>query len=199
MQSKFRTVSKLEKRANTAITIEVIEQLKEGCHLAYEEVYVQWRKPIYTLLYSLIGNAQDAEDIAQDTFTTLWENREKIVPDKGVRAMLYVIARNSAMQLFRDKRVRQDYVDNSYYSDIDLNTSYDIIVHKETELLAEVILSRMSPQQQQIYKMSTERGMSAEEISKALDIKRETVYQQLSRARSEMSKLLGILALFIIS
>lgn len=197
MQSKFDFISILEKKVRREVTVEEIEQLKSGCHIAYGKVYLQWRKPIYNFLYTLIGNASDAEDITQETFTALWVNREKLIPEKGVRAILYAIARNSAMQLFRDRRVRQNYMDSSSVSDIDLNTSYDILVRKETELLIEVLLSRMPPQQQEIFKMSSREGMSAEDISQKLGIKRETVYQQLSRAKGQITKLLGLLSIFI--
>ena len=62
-------------------------------------------KPIYNFSYRLLGNAHDAQDCAQETFVKAWRNLKKYRHGKNFRTWLFAIARNTAIDLLRKKKI----------------------------------------------------------------------------------------------
>lgn len=168
---------------DSIITSEVLRRLREGDHESYKKVYLHWRKPIYKFLFNLTGNEEDADDITQEIFTVLWNYRNRIDPEKNIRSFLFLVARRIAYKSNRANQIRKRYADSAWMEGIDHLTSHDIIVEKEMELLQQALLQHMPPQQRKIFEMSHNEGLAPEEIAERLGIKRESVYNQLSRAR----------------
>lgn len=182
---------------NGCIPPHVLQALRDGDHDAFRQVYVRWRKPIYNLLYKLTGSTTEADDITQDVFVNLWEIRTKIDPGKNIRTYLYLVARQSAIKHFQKQKARSNYATYTRFDDIDMNTSYDIIVAKEIELLKELALSRMPKQRQHIYNLYYNEGLTNDEIASQLQITKESVYNQLSIARRDLREILA-LVLFLL-
>ncbi len=180
------------------ISPDILASLRGGSHDAYEAVFLQWRKPVYLLLLKLTGSRTDAEDITHDVFLKLWENRHKIDPSKDIRALLYLIARHSAINHFNRKKTRDKYRRFSLPDDVDYENSYDIVVAKETELLKEFALGRMSEQRRCIYRMHVEENLDAAQIAERLGVSRDTVYNQISAARKEIRELITVFMLLFV-
>lgn len=182
---------KSDARQNT-ITPEDLELLKEGDHRIYDKVYLQWRKPIYNLLHKLTLSEAEALDITQDVFVNLWENRGNIDPAKDIKYYLYLVARQSAIKYFRRQKARVNYFSRSVWDEIDPNSSEDIVIAKEVELLREITLGRMPKQRRRIYELSLKDGMKNDQIAKELNISKETVANQLAMARRDLREVLGL-------
>lgn len=177
------------------ITTEVLYRLREGDHESYKKVYLHWRKPIYKFVFNLTGSAEEADDITQEIFTVLWNYKSKIDPEKNIRSFLYLVARRMIYKSNRANQIREKYTDSVWMSEKDDLTSYDIVVEKEAELLKQALLQRMPPQQRKIFEMNHHEGLSPEEIADRLGIKRESVYNQLSKARKEIRDAILLLLL----
>jgi RNA polymerase sigma-70 factor (ECF subfamily) len=180
------------------ISSDILKALRDGSQEAYKTVYLQWRKPIYLLLLKLTGSDVDAEDITQDVFIKLWESREKVDPERDIRSLLYLIARRSAINYFDRKKTRDKFSRNCMFDEIDYENSYDIVVAKETELLKELALSRMSEQRSRIYRMNVEENLNAEEIAAKLGVSHGTVYNQISAAKKDLRELISLFMLLFI-
>lgn len=179
------------------ITPKVLRRLREGDHESYRKVYLHWRKPIYKFVLNLIGDEEEADDITQEIFTVLWNYRQRIDPDRNIRAFLFLVARRAAYKSNRANQVRKRYANSVWREEIDHYTSHDIVVEKEMELLQKALLRRMPVGQRKIFEMNHNEGLSAEEIAERLGIKRESVYNQLSKARKTMRDTLLFLLLLI--
>src|SRR3989344_6691140 len=83
---------------------ELIADYFEGDEKALEELFGRYFKRIYAFLYRYAGNAQDAEDIAQETFLKAWRNLKKFDVNKSFKTWLFTIAKNSAIDFLKKKR-----------------------------------------------------------------------------------------------
>ena len=72
------------------------------------------------------------------------------------------------------------------------NETDDTIHLKELELLVTMVVEKMPPQRQKIYKMSRESGINNEEIARELSINKRTVENHLSQALTDIRKALFI-------
>ena len=75
----------------------------------FVHVFNECRPKVLKRCYRMLGNAHDAEDMAQDAFRTLWEQRDSIPTDRPLVAHLLGIARHKCLDLLR-KRARIDFV-----------------------------------------------------------------------------------------
>lgn len=182
-------------REDSPLLPDDLEALRKGDHRAYDKIYLRWRKPLFGFLYALMRSKDDAEDITQDVFINIWENRQKIDPSKNIKYYLYLIAKQSALKYFRKKKVHDGYVAYQKNNEFESFGSEEIVIAKELELLKDLALSRMPVYRRNIYKLNYEDGLSNEQIAQKLDISKETVYSQLSLARKQLKEIITMTVL----
>jgi len=78
--NKDRESTERTSRENGPVTVELLEALRDGDHEAYKTVYLHYRGPIENFLYKLLRSREEAEEIAQHVFMTLWERRAELDP-----------------------------------------------------------------------------------------------------------------------
>ncbi len=86
---------------NGEIPVEQLEAVRRGDHQAYKAVYMYYRGPIQHFLYGLLRSREEAEEISQHVFLVLWEKRGSLDVSKNIRTLLYTIARNAVMNLYK--------------------------------------------------------------------------------------------------
>lgn len=69
---------------------------------------------LYRLAYRLVGDVQDAEDVVQETFRSVWKSRERYEPGRGDRAWLTSILRRRAADRWRRSDVREQTVGDDF-------------------------------------------------------------------------------------
>lgn len=168
------------------ITSDVLIGLRNGDHESYKKVYLHWRRPIYKFVNNLTGSDMEADDLTQDIFATLWRYREKVDPEKNIHSLLFYMARRMVSNSRRSQQVRDKYAKSVWFDESDLFTSHDMVVEQEAELLKRALLNRMPSQQRRIFEMAHDEGLTTDEIATRLGVKRETIYNQLSKARKEI-------------
>jgi len=80
---------------------QLIIRLQADAETALDELMRRYKHPVVNFCYRLLGNATDADDIAQETFVRLYQNRAKIDPAKKLSAWLFAIARNACLDRLR--------------------------------------------------------------------------------------------------
>ncbi len=76
-------------------------RVKEGDLSAYEMLVEQFKQPVMNLLHRLIGDPDEAEDIAQNVFLQVWKTRERYEPASKFSTWLFTIARNLGLNEIR--------------------------------------------------------------------------------------------------
>lgn len=61
-------------------------------------------KLVYRFVFRMVGDQQEAEEVAQDTFVKVWRNAKKYNPEQNFRTWLLSIAHNTAIDLLRKRR-----------------------------------------------------------------------------------------------
>lgn len=72
--------------------------------MGLKEIYVEYLPYIYRVVYGIVGNKEDAEDITSDFFVKLWSFAPKYRPGNGHKGYLATIARNMAIDHMRRSR-----------------------------------------------------------------------------------------------
>ena len=173
----------------------VVCSLREGDHKAFEYVYLHYSDALTQFLTSLMQCREEAREITQEVFITLWEKRELFDPEKGLRRYIYQLAKFYALNHFDRQKVREKFEEFVRRGDVYDLAADEIMQAEETALLIEYVLSRMPERQQEIFRMSREEKMSYEEIAEKLGISVNTVKFHMKNA---LKQLRDMLALFFV-
>jgi RNA polymerase sigma-70 factor, ECF subfamily len=86
---------------------DLVVLVASGDERALSELYDRYSRPVYATGSRLLGDAQLAEELVQDAFTSVWRNAASFDQARaGFATWLYRIARNRATDLDRRRRVR---------------------------------------------------------------------------------------------
>lgn len=170
------------------ITVEMIEALKTGDHLIFEKVFLSYFKNVKTFVERLIKSEHDAEEISQELFVKLWINRDSIDVTKNFNSFIYVLAKNTAFDYMRSKKVRDNFTNDMIAEEEETYCMEEEYYIKETALLVDLVVSQMPEQRKRIYNLSRNEGRSNDDISEMLNISKRTVETHLNRALRELRK-----------
>ena len=156
----------------------LVTRLADGDKNAYSRIFYEFYTPL--LLYSskYTGNREASEDIVQDFFCRLWENRKKLVRDKSFLAYIFYSVRNRSLNYLRDTRsVSIEGFEKQSEEDF-LSEIMEEEVYKEVYAAVQKLPDRC----RQIFLLKLD-GKENHEIAALLQISEETVRSQLRRGR----------------
>jgi len=156
-----------------------IQKILNGDKSGLREIYDAYMGYIYQVVYGIVGQKEDAEDITSEFFIKLWQTADRIKPGNGHKGYLATIARNMAIDHMR--KHKREVLDSFTKEDDDETLAMDPVSDSNTE--EEVIsdislkeaLQQLKPKEQQIVNMKVLADMTFEEISKTLNIPMGTV------------------------
>ena len=174
------------------ITQEIILQLRDGSHSAYEKIFVAYYGKIKYFINGFIKSEETAQELAQDIFLKLWERRESIDPEKSLGYFMYTMARNATFNFLKHKLVHSTYVSRfSAGEHLELSTEEKVYAN-EIGLIVAMAVKKMPSQRRKIYELSRHEGLTNDEIATKLGLSKKTVENQLSIALKELKKVISV-------
>ena len=82
-----------------------IARARDGDDLAFQEVVNAYQGPVFNLCYRMLGNAQEAEDAAQETFLKAYRNMKRYDPNRKFLNWILSIASNHCIDRLRRRRL----------------------------------------------------------------------------------------------
>ncbi len=171
-----------------------ISQIRSGEPDGLKEIYESYYKLIYTVVYSVTANSEDAEDITADFFIKLWERLVySYKAGNGHKAWLAAVARNMATDLIRRKN-RHPQVPTDRPSEEDAGYTEPVSPQDlESEVISSMTVSRALQQlddsEREIVTLKLFAELKFREISKTLGIPLGTVTWRYRNAVKKLKQL----------
>ena len=167
---------------------EWIAALKEGNLQAYNELFDRYGKRLYHFSIDYLKSAEDAEEIVQEVFLKIWDNREELSADKSFESYLFTIARNGILNTIRKSRSEQ-----SYMNYVKVHPGKNVLLDEELDFneldkAYHKAIGKLSLRRKEIYLLSKEQSLSNAEIATKMNISVKTVENQMTSALSEIRK-----------
>src|SRR5712691_9300003 len=86
------------------VTHELLAACRRGDHEAFEEVVRRTYRHVYTQAYRLVGDSQEAEDVAQEAYVRVFRGLAGFRGEAQFETWLYRIVANAAMTHLRKRR-----------------------------------------------------------------------------------------------
>jgi RNA polymerase sigma-70 factor, ECF subfamily len=166
----------------------LMQKLKEGDIRALEVIFNRHYSNLCRYLLLLFKNQLLVENISQDIFIYIWENRESL-EIKNIKSYLYAAGRYKALNEIRNIK-RREMIKLNLVSDQKESGVDKIFEIKELEQIIEISISSLPKRCQQIFRLSREDELSYKEIATFLHISLNTVEGQMAIALKKMRSVL---------
>jgi len=169
---------------------DLLKRLKEDDVEALHLLFNKYFGSLNRYLYLLFKNEAMAENIAQDIFVYIWEQRHKLEIHSSLEAYLYTAGRYRALNQLRNEKLHKHVLQKISQSDTDAFDLNNKIELTELEKLIEEAVSSLPERCQKIFRMSRYDELSYKAIAGLLGISVNTVENQMSIALKKLRKVL---------
>jgi RNA polymerase sigma-70 factor (ECF subfamily) len=140
--------------------------------------------------FSILGDWDAAEDVAEEVFVRLWEHRETWGLEGSVRGLLFRIARNLCMDEYRQAEARQRVVRKAP-EQLAAPTPAEYVVGKEVHSAVNAAVANLPHRRREVFVLVRYHGLSYREAADALGVASQTVANHLSMALADLREVLG--------
>jgi RNA polymerase sigma-70 factor (TIGR02960 family) len=188
------------------VTEQTLASARGGDEAAFRELTDPYRRELQLHIYRIVGSAQDAEDLLQETLLAAWRGLAGFEERASIRAWLYRIATNRSLDVLRASRRRHESrmtempEPTRYGEPVWLQPYPDVLLEgipdhapgpealyeaKEAVALAFIAgLQHLPPQQRAVLVLRDVLGFRAAEVAETLDTTEASVNSLLRRARA---------------
>ena len=169
---------------------EWLDKAQRGDPQAFTWLVETYQRPVYNLCYRMLGNAQDAEDGAQETFLRAYKSMQRYDPKRSFSTWLLSIAAHYCIDQIRRRRLQLVSVEDLPTPDLPDPTPgmESKLSRKEEQRRVRAVLNTLDPVDRAAVVMYYWYDFSYKEISQALSLTVSAVKSRLHRARRAMAQ-----------
>ena len=161
----------------------LISRMIQGNQEAFETLYFTYVKAIHANISKVIKDPVDIDDLVQEVFVALWQNKEKLDAERGIADWLYIVSFNKSLK-FLKKRLSREV---SYPHGVDLPLTTEAfppedILESRLPLIQEAI-EKLPERKRLAFREYRMGGKSLDEVAAKMGITKEAVKGYLKDAR----------------
>jgi len=165
-----------------------------GDSSSFRALVERFQARVHSIAYRITGNAEDAGDVAQESFVKLHRTLAGLEKEQPGPPLLYRITINTALDHVRKRKrhktVPLDDANNSFLEARSKDRTDKQVENSEFLTIISHFVARLSKKQQKVFILRDMEDFSSEEVADILAIKQTTVRVHLARARFGMKKML---------
>ncbi|HBE72874.1 MAG TPA: RNA polymerase subunit sigma-24 [candidate division Zixibacteria bacterium] len=162
-----------------------------GDNAAFDKLISRYKRQVFSVIYRMVRNPADAEDLAQDTFIKAFRALSSYDPKFPFITWLFKIAHNTAIDHLRSNKAQVlslDIEESPLQDECFDQTLMDSIDALSDKSMIDKALATLPPVYREILALRHQQEFSYSEISEALGIPEGTVKIRLFRARNLMKE-----------
>ncbi|MFN1833617.1 RNA polymerase sigma factor [Balneola sp. MJW-20] len=168
---------------------ELYERIKNGDKKAFRSFFDKHHKELYYFLLKKNVSSTEADDLIQQAFVYIWENRSGIDETKSLRAYLFRIAYTRMLNAFRDSKKfdgNAEIPQETYSSDPEKK-----IENKELKSAIDQAIASMPEKRQNVFRLCFIQEFTYKEAAEFLDVSHKTIENHMGLALKDLRKALS--------
>jgi RNA polymerase sigma-70 factor, ECF subfamily len=175
----------------------LVRRVQARDELAFREIVERYQAKVFSIIFGILRNHNDAEDIAQQVFSKIYFSIKNFDFRSSLLTWIYKITVNECYDYLRKKRVRK-LVYESDFSEEDAqrmqntDTAIDQRPAVDTQLaqrdLVVKLLAKLSPEDRSLLLLKEVEGHSVDELAQMTGMNENTIKVKLFRARQKLVK-----------
>ena len=179
--------------------VQLMMRARDGDDEAFSELVTRYQDRLVSLLTNMVGNAENAEDLAQDVFLRIYKARNGYEPNAKFSTWLFAIAHNVACNSKRSKVRRKEVQMQPAESGVQQTGMPEDAVPEKSGLMptrmfakkelqdrVQAAMGNLNERQRMAVLLHKFEGMSYADIGAALEMTPQAVKSLLSRARDNL-------------
>lgn len=175
--------------------LEIKTGLKKGNPDAYREVFRLLYPRLKGYCKLFIPGEDDVEDIIQDCFLSLWENRKKIDEEKKIESLIFVMLRNRCLNHLKSQRLDSDLINLDGLGYSDLQHLYQLDLNEKEEKTIEEMLiasfqeavNKLPEKMKAVFVQCKLEGRKQKDVASEMGISIKAIEKQIAKAKTIIS------------
>lgn len=172
---------------------------------AFQHLFNTYYLSLTAYAYKIVNDHQEAEDIVQDVFMSLWIIKDRFDFDRAVKPYLLKAVYNRSVNYLKSRKPSIDITtgdtDLMLLNEIASSDQEDSLLLKETSEKIHDFIETLPTQCKKVFKLSRFSGLKNKEIASTLNISEKTVENHISKALRDLRihlKKIGLIPLFLL-
>jgi RNA polymerase sigma-70 factor (ECF subfamily) len=162
---------------------QLLNTLKAGDITAFEMLFRTYYQPLCNYAYTFVQDRDEAEEIVQTTFLSVWEKKEALEIRTAVKPYLYAMVRNACLNVLKHEKIKQQHVAVELaVAERSTESVVRTVMASELESRISNAMEKLPEQCRLIFKLSRFEDLKYAEIAEQLDISVKTVENQMGKA-----------------
>lgn len=169
----------------------LIEAFQQGDEFAFVALYNRYKGPIYAFCAKMLLDRAVAQDVMQETFVRVYENRQRLINTGSFKSWLFTIARNQCLNALRRSKRYTEF--DEMAADVhafDGETSFERLMKAEQMELVNRFLNELSPEYREVLVLREYQNLTYEEIAAVTRNTVSSVKSRLFKARRKLGRFL---------
>jgi len=171
---------------------ELLRRFQSGCTRSYEDLIQRYHNKVYALAYRLTRDADDAEEVLQDVFVTVYRKIAGFEGKSSFSSWLYRITVNAGLMKLRKKRQERSVGLEDLIPDFHNSALLKGAAHREADAVLqraelsaalEEAIRRLPDEYRPVFVLRDVDGLTSKEVGKILDLSVPAVKSRLHRSR----------------
>src|SRR6201996_9051844 len=176
---------------------ELVKRVQARDEIAFREIVERYQSKVFSIIYGILRNRNDAEDIAQQVFSKIYFSIQSFDFRSSLLTWIYKITVNECYDYLRKKRVRKLVYESDFSTEdaqrmessdpaVDQAPAVDRRLAQHDLILK--LLSKISEEDRSLILLKEVEGHSVEELSAMTGMNENTIKVKLFRARQKLAK-----------
>ena len=183
---------------------DLVVRAQKGSEKAYCELLDRYQRPVFSLIYRMVRDREQAEDLTQETFVRVFNHIDRYDPAYKFSSWIFKIATNLTIDWLRKKEVPTVSIDGSRYAttsdEIEASTitveskdetPEELLIARELGDEIEQAIGRLRPEYKTAILLRHVEDKPYEEIAQIMSLPLGTVKTYIHRGRKELQELLA--------
>ena len=188
-------MSEISKGTQKYVTL--LSSIRDGSESAFHTLLCTYGDNLIRYSARLTGDIDTAQDIVQEVFLYLWQDRKRIKSDWDISAYLFGHTRNRSINAAKSRQAeveREAKWSDQLRIDTETTPGLDSLLGEEEKRIRSDIwnaLSRVSPRCREVFMLVWDHQLPYREISTIVGLSEPTVRNYMSKAIRHLSEMLG--------
>jgi RNA polymerase sigma-70 factor (ECF subfamily) len=169
---------------------DLVRSIKNGDAQSLELIFRRLYPRLCAYAQKFLQNVNDAEEVVQEIFYTVWKNRERLDEHLSFKAYLFTAVKNRCLNLLEANRTHSRQAELLWFlytrdTGTEAN-AYHALLARDLERDLNAALEQLPKECKKVFELSRFEGLKYQEIAQRLNISIKTVETQMSRALSRL-------------
>jgi RNA polymerase sigma-70 factor (ECF subfamily) len=170
---------------------ELVSRARSGDDEAFRLIFERYARSVIRFIYGMVGEVDLAEELMQETFVRAYNNRNNLRDATKLTGWIFGIARNTALNALRSRRVATDKLTDTHPNDIAGSepSPDELLISKELDSVIGKALQSLSEDKRLVFTLKVLQQKSYQEIAEITGHSIAKLKMDLHRAKTEMRAL----------